>query len=276
MKVRFNRQEFATALSAVMDIVATRSPKPILQCVRIDALSDHILLTCTDLEVGLRYTISQVEVEAQGETLVDADTLSRIIRESADEVINLETADNQVHLRGEDSHFQIREADVSEFPAVAPLEGEPHFEVDQGAFQRLIGWMLFSCARESTRYAINGVLMEVKEQLLMVATDGRRLSKAVADMARAPSSPLPDAIVPTKVLSMVNRLPLEADRTAGIQITSNQIIIRVGPATVTSVLVEGHFPKYEDVIPRDCDKEAVLDTNAFLPSLLFLVTSSLH
>ncbi len=267
MKVRINRQELANALVAVTGVVATRTPKPILQCVRIDVLPDHLLLTCTDLEVGLRYTIGQVEVETAGETLVNADTLSRIIRESADEVIALETLDNQVHIRGEDSHFQIVESDVAEFPAVAAMGEESHFEVSQEDLRRLIEWTLFACARESTRYAINGVLFEVKDRLLMVATDGRRLSKAVGDLTRAPAADLPQVIVPPKALSLVGRLPAEADGFVAVHLAENQMILKVGQATVSTSLVEGHFPKYEDVIPQDCDKEVELETTVFLSAL---------
>jgi len=267
MKVRVNRKELATALSVVSGVVATRTPRPILQCVRINVFTDHLLLTCTDLEVGLRYTIGQVETETSGEALVSADTILNIIRESAEDVVVLEVIDDRMHIRGEDSHFQIVESDVAEFPAVPTMEGQPHFTISQEDFRRLSEWTLFSCARESTRYAIGGVLFDVKEQLTLVATDGRRLSRAVGDISRVELADIPQAIVPPKALSLLSRLAAEPEERAAVQISDNQMIMRVAQATVSTSLVEGHFPKYEDVIPQDCDKQVELKTVVFLSAL---------
>src|SRR3990172_3990651 len=100
MKIRINRQEMADALAAVCSVAAVRTPKDILKCVHLRAHSDVVILSATDLEVSLRYAVTQVEVEKQGETLLSADTLNRIVRECADEVLAAETVGNLLHIRG--------------------------------------------------------------------------------------------------------------------------------------------------------------------------------
>src|SRR3989337_97829 len=99
MKLRFNRQEAAEALSAACTVAAVRSPKEILKCVRLEALPDALLLSATDLELGLRVAVTQVEVDEPGDTLVVADTMARIVRECSDEVLCAETTGNDFHLR---------------------------------------------------------------------------------------------------------------------------------------------------------------------------------
>src|SRR3990172_4574257 len=100
MKLRFNRVEAAEALSAVCAVAAVRTPKEILKCVRVEALPDALLLSATDLEIGLRVAVTQVEVDEPGDTLVVADTLAKIVRECAAEGLCAETTGNDFHLRG--------------------------------------------------------------------------------------------------------------------------------------------------------------------------------
>jgi DNA polymerase-3 subunit beta len=263
MKVRLNRHELADALGAIGSVAPTRTPKPILQCVLIDARADHCLLAATDLEIGLRITVNQVEVEKQGLVVLPADKLSQIVRESNDEVIELELNDSVCHLRGEGTHFQMFVQDSADFPPVGELVGEPDFEVDAKLIRRMSEWTVFAAARENTRYAINGVLWDKeKENLSLVATDGRRLSYAHGVIPNG-EGPNIRSIVPVKAMGLLQRILTEADTTIAIKLTGNQIIMRSIRATLSTGLVEGQFPKYQDVIPVDCDRVATLKTAEF-------------
>jgi len=264
MKLRFNRQEMADALRAACSIVAARTPKPVLRCVRLEASSDVLLVSTTDLELGLRYAVTQVEVEGPGETLVVADTLSRIVSECTDEVLDMETTGSMLHIRGVGSHFQVVTHDPAEFPPVPTMEGNPQFTIDQALLVRLVEWTVFASARESTRYAINGVLWEVEGgKLLLAATDGRRLSMARGVLKSGEKSAKGQAIVPGKALHLLARLPAHDDAQVGVQITSNQLLLSVAGAQISSSLVEGHFPKYQDVVPSDCDRVAEVNSSEF-------------
>ena len=256
MKLRVNRQELAEALGVVGGVAAARTPKPILQCVLIRACPDQLELEATDLEVGLRYVVSQVEVEAEGAALVAAEKLAAIVRESEDDLLDIETDENLFHLRGADAHFQIYLQDAAEFPAVAAMTGEPDFEIAAEVLRRMAERTVFAAARENTRYAINGVLWEqAAKSLTLVATDGRRLSRTNGAVLAGGEGTV-TAIVPSKAMGLFQRILTNGDQKVGVKITGNQILVRSAKATVSSVLAEGHFPKYEDVIPNDSDKKA--------------------
>lgn len=268
MKLRFNRQEITEALSAVCSVATARSPKEILRCVRVEARPDVLVLLATDLEVSLRYSVAQVEVEEPGETLVVADTLTKIARECADELLSIETTENVLHVRGVGSHFQIVTQDPADFPAIPSMKGEPDITVEYALLHRLIDLTVFAAGRESTRYAITGVLWEVEgNRLTLAATDGRRLSVAHGDLIGEGSTLNTSVIVPSKALSLFGRLPAEADVQVGVKMTSNQLLLNMGRAMISSSLVEGQFPRYEDVIPTDCDCVAELNTAEFLSAL---------
>ncbi len=264
MKLKFNRQEMADALSAVGGVTPTRSTKDILKCVRFDVHSDVVWLSATDLESGIRYAITQVEVDDTGDTLVSAETLSKIVRECGDDFLAVETVGSIMHIRGTGSYFQIVMQDTADFPHVATLEGDVDLTVEYHVLSRLIDWTVFAAARESTRYAINGVLWEVDgDKLTLAATDGRRLSVAHGKLSGAPSGKPLQAIVPSKALSLFSRLVVDEGAMVGIKLAPNQVILKVGSVTVSTVLVEGHFPKYQDVVPSDCDRLVELNTADF-------------
>jgi DNA polymerase-3 subunit beta len=267
MKLICDRQVLADALAATSIVIASRTPKPILQCVRLTAESDCLTLTAYDQEVGLRYRVTQVEVSKKGETLVPADKLGSIIRESGDETITLESKDDLLHVRGQDSHYQIYGQNVREFPPVPEFEGEPDFRVATGPLQDGIDRTVFASAREHTRYAINGVLWERKgKKLSLIATDGRRLAWSSVPVEKSDKDD-GSAIVPVKTLTLLARLKGDSDEPIDVKILPNQIMLRSPRATISSVLVEGHFPDYEKVIPQEADRKAEMETSEFLSAV---------
>ncbi|UCE62079.1 MAG: DNA polymerase III subunit beta [Phycisphaerales bacterium] len=268
MKLRFNREEMVEALGTICNVAVSRSPKDVLKCVCIEAQPDVLLLSATDQEVGLRYSVVQVEVDEPGRTLVVADTLGKIVRECDDELLSIETEEAMLHVRGVGSHFQIVTHDPSEFPAMPTMEGEPGFVIGHALLRRLIEWTVFASARESTRYAINGVLWEVEgDALTMAATDGRRLSLGRGKLDSGGLSTVPQVIVPTKASTLFARLPAEPEAAVGVTMAPNRLLLKAGGALVNTSLVEGHFPKYEDVIPTDCDRKMVVGTSVLLSAL---------
>lgn len=269
MKLICDRVVLAEALAAVTGVIATRTPKPILQCVRVTAESDALLLTAYDQEVGMRYRVGQVEVTRPGETLVSAERLAAIVRESADETLTMEMKDDLLHVRGQDSHFQIYGQSVREFPPVPDFEGEPDYRVSAGPLASAIDRTVFAAAKERTRYAINGVLWSrTGKKLQLIATDGRRLAWTNLSVEKSwGKDEKSEAIVPVKTLNLISRLRGEADDPIDVKIHPNQVLLRTPRATISSVLVEGHFPNYEDVVPRDCTRTAELNTAEILSAV---------
>lgn len=270
MKVKFNTAALQEALGLVTSIIPSRTPKELLRCVRITAESDSVLLCATDLEVGITCRVSQVEVAQEGDIVVPADKLSSIVRESIDEVIEFEAGEATVQIKGADSHFTIYGHDPSQYPAVAGFGEGADFELSLAKLQEGIEYSVFAAAKESTRYALNGILWEIDgKKLILVATDGRRLAKTVVNLGAAVGDGLPDGriIVPAKTMSLLDKVGGDAEAKVGVRFFDNQIALMCENAVISSNLVEGNFPKYEDIIPKDYSNKLVLNTSAVLSAV---------
>src|SRR5438874_2321211 len=129
MKVICNRGALLEALTVAGNVVAARTPKPVLQCLKLTAEENSLIVAATDLEVAIRFTDNQVQIEQAGETLVQADKFRDIVRESVDDTLAIEIAGDNAHIRGQDSHFKIFTQNPKDFPAVPDFEGEADFEI---------------------------------------------------------------------------------------------------------------------------------------------------
>lgn len=267
MQVIVNRAALMEVLNAASTVVASRTTKDILKCVRMTTVEGGLLISATDLEVAMRVSVQQVEVKRPGDMLISADKLGSIVRESTDETLTIEADAQNCHIRGQDSHFEIYGQDSKEFPPVPDLEGSPDVEIEVETIKGLIDRTLFAVAKENTRYAINGVLWEKKgKKLAMVATDGRRLARSVGSAEQSVGDDN-RMIVPAKTVQVVQRILPNVEGKVGIRFSGNQVIIRAGNYVVSSALVEGHFPQYEEVIPKDCDRKVELNTEEFLSAV---------
>jgi DNA polymerase-3 subunit beta len=269
MKVNFNRAALQEALGLVTSIVPSRTPKPILRCIRIMSSEDSVRIGATDLELGIIYRIAQVQVEQPGEIVVPADRLAAIVREGIDETVLMETADTACHIKGQDSHFTVFGMEAAQFPAVPDFDGKAAIEVELKALQTGIEQTLFATARESTRYAINGVLWEMQnKKLVLVATDGRRLARCKLD-ADSSAEGLAEKriIVPAKTMALLNKVVGNEKDKVGVKLVDNQIVFNCANAVISSNLVEGNFPKYEDIIPHDYKNKISLNTDAVLSAV---------
>ena len=252
------------ALALAGSIATTRSPKPVLQCIKLIAREKVLTLLATDLEAGARCRITAVQIEEPGEALVPADRLIGIVRESTDqESLTIETEKEACHVRGADSHFKVYGFDPGEFPEVADLTDEPDFEVAPGELSKMIGKTLFATAKAHSHYAISGVLWEASgKKLQLVATDGHRLAQAKGSLAGAASRELA-AIVPAKLMGLIQRVATDSESPLAVKIDENQMVVRSGRAVLVSSLVQGNFPKYADVIPKECSYTATVNTAQF-------------
>jgi DNA polymerase-3 subunit beta len=281
MKVICDRGALLDAINLISGVVAARTPRPQLQCVKVTARKNgkvgEMTLAATDAEISLRLQTSQVDVQQPGETLIPADKLRAIVSaEEGDATLTLEAEQEACHIRGQDARFKVFGYPSSEFPPIpdfdAVVQGKDGqkakavFTHQAGPLSNMIGRTLFATARENSRYAINGVLMKREgKRLEMVATDGRRLALCRQNVQGDKEAGI-SCIVPTKALALLQRLIDDPEAPVQIAITDNQILFRIGSedeggkrAVLTSNLVEGTFPPYEEVIPKDQDKKVVFD-----------------
>jgi len=267
MKVTFNRSALAEALGLMTSIVPSRTPKPILKCVRIAVAAKEMRIYATNLELGLDYLISEVDVGQEGEVVVEADRLAAIVRESIEDVLVLESSDTTCEIRGADSHFKVYGQDPKQYPRMPSFgSGSGDLTIGLDSLQAGIAQSLFATAKESSRYAINGVLWEAKgKKLMLVATDGRRLAKCRVDLHQtAGEGAERKVIVPAKTMALIEKLGKREKETVAVKFVENQVLLSCANVVISSNLVEGNFPKYEDIIPSDYDKKLTLSTEAAL------------
>ncbi len=263
MKVICDRGALLDRLNLAGGVVVSRTPKPILTCVKLIAETNALHVVATDMEVGLHISTPRVEASVEGEAVVPADKLISIVRESVDATLTLEVDSDTMHVKGQDSHFKVYGYPAGDFPKVPDFPGEPDFAIQAGQLSQLIQQTIYATARENSRYAINGVLLERDgKKLCVVATDGHRLALARGDFKPANDAAF-NAIIPTKALNMLNRILDDPEAEVLVKVKDNQIIFDCEGATLSSTLVDGNFPPYKDVIPKDGDKKATLNTDVF-------------
>ena len=270
MKANFNRAALAEALGLLTSVVPSRTPKPILRCVKITATDNEARICATDMEVGINYLLSEVQIDQPGDIVVPADRLSAIVRESVDDVLSVEASEGACEIRGADSHFTIYGQQAAQYPAVPEFDGDTDMEIPLNNLQNVIEKCLFATAKESTRYAINGVLWETKaKKLSLVATDGRRLARSRLTLAKQPNKRFESEkiIVPAKAMGLLERIGASEKDSVTVKLKDNQILLSCANVVISSNLVEGNFPKYEDIIPTDYDKKLTLPTAAVLSAV---------
>jgi len=268
MKVIAQTAALQEALALASSIVAVRTPKPVLQCVKLEARGKALTVLATDLEAGCRYVVAQVEVKQEGEALVPVQKFADIVREAAgEETLTISAKADACEITGAGSRFSLRTFDPAEYPAVADFEDPGDFQVAAEALTGAIERTLFAVARAHSHYAISGVLWEAsKKKLQLVATDGHRLALAKAPLPKAAAREV-SAIVPGKLMALLQRAAAAAEENLAVKVTETQILIRTARAVLISTLVTGNFPKYSDVIPAECSRKATIGAEVFLHRL---------
>lgn len=282
MKVICDRSALLDAVNLAAGVVAARTPRPQLTCLKLAAAKGGsggggggggaLTITATDAEVSIRLTTTQVEIQDEGEALIPADKLRQIVAaQESDPTLTIDAQKDQSEIRGTGARFKVFGYPASEFPPVPdfpkPGAAADAFSIDADLLAQLITRTIFSTARENSRYAINGVLLKRDaKKIAMVATDGRRL--ALARGTCSPDDGTGDGgqcIVPTKALALALKLLGSAADTVRVAITDSQILFAFdeedGGTILASNLVEGTFPPYEDVLPKDQDKRATLNVD---------------
>lgn len=253
MKIQCNRAKLLEAFDIAAAVAPKRSPKPILQNIKIEVEDGRAVLSATDLEVGVRVQAAEVQVQAPGTALLSVLRFGGILRELTDDMLSIEADPQGTIVRGERSEFKLPGENPAEFPAVAAFAEKKYHEIPARLLKEMIRRTTFATDPQSSRYALGGVLWELTgEKLIAVATDGRRLAKmeGPAVCVGGHETGEQPTIVPTRALQLVERSLSEADAEVQMAATPNSVIVQSPRLTLTTRLVEGRFPRWRDVFPR--------------------------
>ena len=253
MKVRCTKEPLLAALQSAAAVVPTRSPKPVLTNVKLEAGEGTAVLSATDLELGIRTEVEGVETSAPGAVLLPSGRLMAIIRESAaGTVFDIYSDGNAAVVKAPRSEFRLPAEDPLEFPSVASFPSEACFELTTPLMRELVKRTVFATDSESSRYALGGVLVELSgSSVIAVGTDGRRLAKMEGPAVATGGSPADvQPIVPARAMQLIERCLGGADIPVHMAVHQSEILVKTGPTTISARLVEGRFPRWRDVFPE--------------------------
>jgi DNA polymerase-3 subunit beta len=253
MKIICNREKLLHAFQTVAVIAPARSPKPILQNVKLEVGNNAATLMATDLEVGIRYEVTGIEVEAPGAAVLPVGRFGSILRESSDATFRIESSGEGTTIRGERSQFKLPSENPLDFPPISEFGETSYYELSGRLFRELIRRTIFATDNESSRYALGGVKLEWQNNLLTaVGTDGRRLAK-MEGPAQAVGQPAPFGdvtVVPTRAMQLLERALAEDGSEVQLAVQQNDILVRNPRAVIYSRLLEGRYPRWRDVFPQ--------------------------
>jgi len=260
MKIQCNREHLLQAFLSVASVAPSRSPKPILQHVKLEATHDGASLTATDLEIGIRHALAGVEVHAPGAVLLPVARFGGILREGTDASFLIEANPHATSVRGERSHFELASADPAEFPSHAESDRNESFSVSPRVLRELIRRTIFATDNESSRYALGGVKLEFDDSLLTaVGTDGRRLARMSGPVGKigAPTAPTQNTIVPTKAMQLIERTIAASESEVLLDIKGSELLVRGEKASISARLLEGRYPDWRKVFPDSASRQRI-------------------
>lgn len=264
MRFTITREKLQEGLAAVTPAVPNKTTLPVLANLLVQTTDKGIRVSGTDLDIAVSTEVT-ADVEAAGAITIPARKLSEIARELPPAPVRISaTGDQRITLECGRSKFKLLGLPKSEFPSFPAIQFEKAVRIPAGELQKLIGHTAFAASTEESRPILNGVLWELRpDAMRMVATNGHRLAKMEVSVAAAQKA---DLIIPPKALEQIRRL-FAPEEELEIAQGENHLGFRSPFTSVFTRLIEGPYPGYEQVIPKDNDKYAILDRSAFTSAL---------
>jgi len=270
MRFTIQRENILKPLQFVIGVVEKRQTLPVLSNILLKANKNSLSITATDLEVEI-VASTNLDVTEQGQLTLPARKFMDICKALPDNAqleLNYDADKERATIRSGKSRFSLATLPVSDFPNVEEVSGAFKFQLSQRTLRNLIDKTQFSMAQQDVRYYLNGLMIEVSDQLVKaVATDGHRLSYCESEAEVAPAKKT-QVILPRKGVMELAKLLEDTESSAEISIGTNHIRINVEGIQFTSKLVDGQFPDYERVIPKHFDKEVVADRELLRQALV--------
>ena len=259
MKISCTQEKLNKGLAIVSRVVGTRTTLPVLSNIYLEAKSGELLMSATDLEIGVTTSIG-AKVDEEGSTTVPARLISEFIAANTDENLELESKDAGLHLKSQRFEANIKGIDPSEFPTIPEIGKEALVEIKSEDLIRAISEVIIAAATDDTRPVLSGIYFKFDKNILfMVATDSYRLAEKKIEVEGMEIEK--EFIVPARTMQEILRIASSAEALEKISIaaTENQVSFTVGETRIVSRLIEGSFPNYKQIIPSTFRSNASLD-----------------
>jgi DNA polymerase-3 subunit beta len=265
MKVTVDRSKLLEAIQNTLTVIPNRSTLPVLSHFLLEVNNGKIAITATDLEICIRKEF-EAQGEIEGKVTIPARKFYEIVKElPSEEVFIEETKNHGITIKGKNCILRLLGFSPDEYPNIPIIKGK-QIIISSKQLRDLITKTYFAVSKEETRYVLNGILMELeKNRIRFVASDGKRLALAQEDITNSIEGKY---IIPQKAIVELARL-IEEEQDIKIVISEkeNQIAFIIKDGKLTTRLIEGEFPHYEEVIPKENEKKIRIKKDLFLSAL---------
>jgi len=268
MKFTCSRDDVQKEISIAQEVISSKNSLSVLSNVLLTAGKGELKLQATDLKVGFETSLP-VEVEQEGTTTAFCDKLLNILRSLPEGDVELEQSEpTMLRIRplSKKVDFQLRCIPSDKYPELARASDNMYFDFPQKDFIEMVSKTLFAVSDDETRYFMNGIFLEKRDDnLIMVATDGRRLS-FISRRIPIRMENLKGVILPPKILTIVKKLS-SGEGSLSLALTDKNVFVRMGATHLSSNLIDGQFPDYRRVIPDAQKYRALVEKQALEDAL---------
>ena len=266
MRFTISREKLQDGLAAVAGSIPAKTTLPVLSNILVETTEKGVRFSGTDLDIAISTEVT-ADVENAGAITIPAKKLSEIARELPPSSVRISSVGEQrVTIDCGSTHFRLHGLPRDDFPSFPNVVFTDAWKVRSGELQKLIAHTAFAASVEESRPILNGVLWEVHAtEMRMVATNGHRLAKMELPLKGGPVSPI-ELIIPPKALDQIRRL-FPAEEELEVARGENHLGFRSPFTAIYTRVIEGPYPNYDQVIPRDNDRIAIADRSALISAL---------
>ena len=241
--------DLGVATLKVIKAISNKTTNPILEGIKLTAINDTLVLSATDLELGIEKTI-KAEVKEEGETVVPGRFFSEFIKKLANEKIELTLIDNRLKINYTDSESYVQCLNILEFPDLKIIEDGEYFTISQKNLKSLINKSIMAVALDDSRPILKGCLFEISDNdIKSIALDGFRLAKIKMPIKKTTAKA--SIVVPARSLSEISKLIEDVEDDINVYIQKNFLMVDLNDTKIITRLLDGEFFNYEQIIPRE-------------------------
>ncbi|MDP1879836.1 MAG: DNA polymerase III subunit beta [Parachlamydiaceae bacterium] len=254
MKFTISTQELNYLLNKIQNLVPLKPTTPLLSNILIEAFNDELILTATDLIVGMRCFLTDVNILEEGSTTLPAKKFAQLIRELAYPSIEISTNPNEItQITAGSSRFKLHGMNKNGFPNLPDFTESFQFTIPQNELKNLLTNVSFTASKEDNKYVLCGVLMQISNSAItFLGTDGKRLAKTHAPI-NCDASITSSSIIPLKAVEEILKNLLD-EGDAKLFIMPDKIAVDANQTILVSKLISGEYPEVERVIPETSTK----------------------
>jgi len=266
MKVKILKDDLLNGIQIVQNVVSPKATLPILSNMLIETKKQTLRLNTTDLDIGISCEIP-VNIVEDGAITIPAKRFAEIIREFPQGEVTIHARkNNQIEIEGQNCRIKLLGLPKEEFPKFPEFKDKETIRLKQADLKEMFRLTSFAVSHEESRYVLNGVLLEAQKDILrIVATDGRRLAKIEKQLLK-PAATDVSVILPIKAVNEINRNLKEEGEVVFVTGT-NQVLFDIDGTLIATRIIEGDFPNYIQVIPKQVAPKIKMNTAEFLAAI---------